>query len=566
MPRSAAKWFPALRQRLASNAAATQGTLDSRIVSGPRGYVVPGQPYQTEWDTNRAVTEGYSVNPYVFRCVEFVAANERARRIVLRGEDPDTGPILKPEQLDRDQTRLLRRLNRRANEWEIAQIFRHRLIAQFMLSSRGVFVEAVRSRGGGIHSLYLLDPDRVVPVPGRRKINPNDPNERGVVTPIESFRITTAVADGSPMWQWRPPFDPDATPEQQPSGIVWIRSPHPTIFERGMSPMEAAGLSADLDKYARLYNRRFMQEDGRPGGIAAVKGPIEDAYADMLEHRFNGGPDVSGARTVVIEADEVSWIDTSGNPRDTQWGDTMDRTKREICVAFGLPESVVSDASGQTFDNADADYAKAWEHGMLPLFRLLDAQLDVITPGGFDDDTYLAHDVSDVWVLGRYKRAREDRAVADFNSGIITIDEVREIKDLEPLKVPGTRVLWVPAGRLAIADADPAHDGDAEAAGKAPMGGQPPAPPAAGSLPGGVGVPNSLPPGFGVDPSADLMGSGQDIPADGDPNADPSDGSPGGQRALTQSDRTAGGQLSGMGTKVLELEGEQGRARSSGRR
>lgn len=889
MARSSGGWFPALRNKLGTVATTATGTLDSRIVSGPRGYVVPGQPYTVDWDTDRSVREGYAWNPWVFRCIEFIAANERARRIVLRQEDPDTGPIMEPGQLDREQTKLLRRLNRRANEWEIAQIWRHRLIAQFLLSSRGVFVEAVRARGGGIHSVYLLDPDRVVPVPGRRKTNPQDPNELGVVTPIETFRVTTAVANGAPIWDYRPPFDPDASPEQQPSGIVWIRSPHPTIFERGMSPMEAAGLSVDLDRYARLYNRRFMTEDGRPGGIAAVKGPIEDAYAQMLENRFNGGPDVSGARTLVIEADEVSWVDTSGNPRDTQWADTMDRTKREICVAFGLPESVVSDASGQcvddetealtqrgwvsgdeittddtilsmdpadgvlkwspvhevyrahyrgvmyrlkhshadflvtaghnwavetrardcqrgvdtpyllrkvedlsrsdriraigdaecsvtdaaysnafvelvgwavteghyypdawstehrptkiaqsvclrqkagpnierieaclkeagarfvkgcdldrpmyrfnvrgevaaalhqvspdrvmslsflfaltaeqrelllqtmidgdgcrqastaswtfaqekkaaseafvvlatlcgyttsmrereftyrykgverqardwivvvrqrkvmtiqrdtrtvehydgkiwcprtsygtfvarrhgkvivtgnTFDNADADYAKAWEHGMLPLFRLLDAQLDVLTPGGFDDDTYLAHDVSDVWVLGRYKRAREDRAAANLAIGAITVDEYREVLELDPWDVPGSRVLWIPAGRLAIADDQPAHDGDADAAGKAPMGGQPPAPAAAGSLPGGVGVPNSLPPGFGVDPSADLMGSGQDAPAD------PTDGSASGQRALAQSDRTAGGQLSGSETKALE--GEQGRAR-----
>lgn len=565
MARAGKRWLPALRGKVANLAGLAtdttpRGGLDSRIVSGPRGYVVPGQPYAVDWDVDRAVREGYSWNPYVFRCVEFIAANERARRIVLRKENPKDGPIIEPGQLDRDQTRVLARLNRRANEWEIAQIWRHRLLAQFMLSSRGVFVEAVRTRSGGIHSLYLLDPDRVLPVPGTRKVNPDDPNEIGVVTPIESFRITTAVANGSPFWDYRPPFDPNATAEQQPSGIVWIRSPHPTMFERGMSPMEAAGLSVDLDRYARLYNRRFMQEDGRPGGIAAVKGPIEDQYAEMLEHRFNGGPDVSGARTLVIEADEVSWVDTSGNPRDTQWGDTMDRTKREICVAFGLPESVVSDSSGQTFDNSDSDYAKAWEHSMLPLFRLLDAQLDVITPGGLDDDTYLSHDVSDVWVLGRYKRAEEDRSAVELDRGVITVDEHRVVLGLEPFDVPGTRVLWLPAGRIAVGDDDPAHDGDAEAAGKAPLGGVPPTPPPGGAL-SGAGVPSSLPPGFGVDPQADLMGSGGDIPADGS-GADPADGSAGGQRGAAQTDRTAGGQL---GSKSLKSEGEQRGARPPAR-
>ena len=552
-------WFPALRGLVSG--ATSQGSLDSRIVSGPRAYVVPGQPYTVDWDTDRAVREGYAYNPYVFRCVEFIAANERQRRIVLREEDPDKGPILKPEQLDRDQQGLLRRLNRRTNAWEVAKIWRHRLMAQYLLSSRGVFVEAVRNRRGGIHSLYLLDPDRVLPVPGRRKKDPGDPLEVGAITPIESFRVTTAAANGAPYWDWRPPFDPNTSPDDQPSGIVWIRSPHPTMFERGMSPMEAAGLSADLDRYARLYNRRFMMEDGRPGGILAVKGPLEDPFVQQLENRFKGGPDVSGARTLAIEADDVSWIDTSGNPRDTQWGDTMDRTKREICVAFGLPESVVSDSSGQTFDNADSDYAKAWEHSMLPIFGMLDAQLDVLTPGGYDDDTYLSHDVSDVWVLGRYQRAREDRAVADFNSGLMTVDEVRQVKNLDPWDVPATRVLWIPTGRLAVDDGDDAHDGDAEAAGKAPLGGQPPQPDPAAL--GGAGVPNALPPGFGLDPAADLMGDGQDIPTDG--GAPDAGGAPD-PRALARAGRRPAAAAVTAAPETKALEGEQRGARPVGRR
>jgi phage portal protein BeeE len=560
-------WFPALRAR-AGTAPSGRGSLDSRVVTGPRGYIVPGQPYATDWNTDRAVREGYQWNPWVFRCVEFVASNERARRIVLRDEDPDEGQIIEASKQDRDQRQLLRRLNRKANEWEIAQIFRHRLVGQYMLSARGVFVEAVRSRRGGIHSLYLLDPDAVEPVPGRRKRNADDPNEIGVVTPIESFRVTTAVANGAPRWDWRPPFDPNATAETQPSGIVWLRSPHPTIFERGMSPMEAAGLSTDLDRYARLYNRRFMMEDGRPGGVLSVKGPLDEVYEEKLQDRFRGGPGVSNARTVVIEAEDMSWADTSGHPRDMQWSETMDRTKREICVAFGLPESVVSDAGGQTFDNADADYAKAWEHCMLPIFRLLDGQLDVLTPGGFDDETYLAHDVSDVWVLGRHKRAKEDRATQDFLNGIRNLDETRDIYGLDPYDVPGTRVLWIPAAKLAVGDGKPAHDGDQEAAGALPIGnGIDPT-----AAPPGAGIPGALPPSFGLDPTADLMGGGGEPGDGGDgasaegvgaPPAQPAVGGPPQQRAIAQAGRTVpGGGVTAApgGVAVKSREGEQGRA------
>lgn len=197
---------------------------------------------------------------------------------------------------------------------------------------------------------------------------------------------------------------------------------------------------------------------------------------------------------------------------------------------------------------------------MLPLFRLLDAQLDVLSPGGYDDETYLSHDVSDVWVLGRHQRADEDRAAADLDRGAISIDEYREVCDREPLNVPGTRVLWIPAARLAIDDGQPAHDGDAHAAGNAPIGnGQLGMAPAGGA---GAGVPNTLPAGFGVDPSADLEGPGQD---GGAPAAGVTAGPPN-QRAIGQADRTApGSAVDAAPVQVKSREGEQSGGRPARR-
>ncbi|MGH3988617.1 MAG: phage portal protein [Pseudonocardiaceae bacterium] len=543
-----ARTFPALRRALGMDR--QRGSLDARVTSSPVGYVVPGQPYQNDWNVHRAVTEGYGQNPYIYRAVEFVASNERARRIVLRDDDRITGTEIPAADLSREQQDILRRLNRRANEWEIAQVWRHRLAAQFMLSARGVFVEAVRNRRGGVHSLFLLDPDRVEIVPGRRrKPGQSAPSELGAISPIESFRITCGTPD-SRYWDHRPPWNPHATPQEQPSGIVWLRSPHPTILAQGTSPMQAAALSADLDRHARLYNLLFMREDGRPGTVVAVKGPISEPDLERIRQKVTRtGP----GGTLAIEADEINVADTSGHPRDMQWSETMQQTASEFCTAFGLPMSVVSDSAGQTFDNADADYAKAWEHAMLPLFSMLDAQLDVLTPGGLDDETFLAHDVSDVWVLGRHQREREDRAKADWDAGLITVDEFREVCGLEPFDVPASRVLWIPAGRLAVGDDHPAHDGDSEAAAKAPIGN--------GQAGGGMlGVPGALPPGFGAEPG--------ELPAGQEPELEEPEN--GGRRALARAGRTAPADeltaRAGPERKALGWEGEQRGARPPARR
>jgi hypothetical protein len=110
---------------------------------------------------------------------------------------------------------------------------------------------------------------------------------------------------------------------------------------------------------------------------------------------------------------------------------------------------------------------------MAPLLRMLDAQLDILTPGGYDDDIFLQHDVSDVWVLGRHKRAEQDRAMGQYQAGLRTIDDTLEVLEQEPWNVPATRTLHIPPGKIVADDETAEHDGDRDAVAGLPMMGTP---------------------------------------------------------------------------------------------
>ena len=497
------RFLPALRDRFAP-ALEAKGLAD-RVRASASAYVVPGVPYRQDWSTKRAVDEAYIYNPTVYRCVDVLCANAIGHPVQLRQGDPEDGAIIDTAH---DPSRILYTLNRRANPWESARIFKWRLVAQFVLSSKGMFVEVIRSRGNGLGMINLLDPDLCEMVP-----NPIDP--------LHAFRIQTPNSRGG--YDYLPRFDPAKSATEQPSSILWIRNPHPTIMWNGTSPVQAAGLPIDLDRFARLYNRRFLQNDGRPGGLLSIKGSVSGPTLELIQAQFQGGPESAG-RTTVIQADAVSYADTSGSPRDTLWGDTMDRSQADICLAFGVPLSVLGDASGRTFDNADAEYAQFWEHRMLNLIRSLDDQLDVLT-GLLGPDVYLRTDLSKVWVLGRYERENQDRIAGDQAAGYRTIDEVRIAKKLKPFGVPATRVLWIPIGKGAVADAE--HPHDAKEAAAAPIAGPVTADSAGsgmaqiGAAPGAFGAPgDATGSGTGIDGAASdaanlrlVGGSGQDAPA-----------------------------------------------------
>lgn len=464
----ARRWLPSLRGERSDTTPPSaepppvleSKNLPARVQSSyGGGYSSPGQPYATTWNVDRAVREGFQQNPWVFRAVEVIAFAALDLPIVARMGHPITGTIMPPNA---DRSRLLYRLNKKTNPWETAKLWRYRLYAQFLLSSKGVFIEVNRNAGGGYAMFTLLDPDLVDPVPS-------------LTDPIASFQVRTTVSRGGRVINTLPRFKAGSS---DAASVLWVRSPHPTILHRGMSPVEAAGLSLDLDRYARLYNRQYMQSGGRPDGVLAIKGEADQHTMDALEAKFNG-EDRAG-RTTAIQADAISYADLAKHPRDMQWSETMDRMRKEASMVFGVPESMMGDASGRTFDNADAEYAIFWQNRLGPLLSLLDDQLDVLTPGGQSDESYLRHDTSGVWVLSRHQRAEHDRAAADLDRGVITIDDYRERIGLPRLDVPATRVLWLRPGNLAVADGADEHADDASDAAAAPMGGQPqPADPAA---------------------------------------------------------------------------------------
>lgn len=438
----AKRWLPALRGALGGGIE-TKG-LAERVRSSSVGYAISGVPYSSNWNVNRAVREGFQANPWIFRAVEVMAYTSLRRRIVLREGDPDDGPLV---PMTADPSRLLFVLNRRSNPWETAAMFRYRLWAQFLLSSKGVYIEVSRSRAGRIAQTTLLDPDLVNAVPSKDN-------------PIASFEVRTTGDTGGDL-DYLPPYDPEAS--EQTNSVLWVRSPHPTVLTQGMSPMEAAGLSIDLDRYARLYNRDYMQSGGRPGGILGVRGSVTPETVTALQNRFN--ENARPGATTAIQADAMFYQDLSTAPRDMQWGEVMDRMRKEASMTFGVPESMMGDASGRTFDNADAEYGIFMEHRFAGLAGMIDDQLDVLT-GAYSDDLWLRHDLSDVWVLKRHRRAEEDRMAAELERGVITYNDYREFLGLEAIDAPWARVHWIMPNKAA-GYADDA--GDADEAAKTPI-------------------------------------------------------------------------------------------------
>lgn len=433
------RFLPALRSLLSGGSQASETETETKTISWSGGaytstmYAGTGNIWGTEgradgWDMDRVITEGYERVVWVFKAVDTIGKHasrlplELGRGLTEEGEFEETFP----------DHPLLRLLNGQANPLETGPMFRKRLSAQLLLSKRGAFVEKTRSRAGTLTRLDLLPPDRVLPIP--------DP--KGDY--LSHFEFTTREG---------------VIRELPPERVLWIRDPHPTDPFSGVTPLEAAGISVDLDHLSRLYNVTFIKNDARPGGVIAVDATsLNPQEIDRLESRFLPGSEFAGHMSVIAAGPGgMNYVDTAAKPRDMNYEHASANAKLEILAAFGVPESVTGNASGRTFDNAEQEELGFWLHTELGHLELIANAFEKDA----GDDMRLRYDTSTVEVLELPRRKRRAEAREEWNAGLISIDEYRKLAGFSPYANPHTRALWISPQKAPV----PLVPGDAAALG-----------------------------------------------------------------------------------------------------
>jgi HK97 family phage portal protein len=347
-----------------------------------------GRAYRDSWDIERAYREGVQKVVWVQRCIDAIAGNQARLPMILRKDNNPHGQIVDKKN------NILNILNTKANEGENSFVFRYRLSSQLLMSSRGVFIEKVFGRDGSIQALNLLPPQFTSPIPDPKHFvagyEVDMPNGMKHVIPKEK--------------------------------VVWIRRPHPLDPYLSLTAMESAGIAIEIENLARVYNRNFLLNDGRPGGLLVIRGEMDDDDKDELRSRFRGNLSRTGSVSVIASDDGADFIDTGANPRDAAYIQMRQITKEEILAAFGVPESVIGNASGRTFSNAAEELRVFWMETMMPHLEPLARALDEL-----DEQYYIDFDTTEVPILILSKQERERYLMEEQSKGLISVNEYREI-------------------------------------------------------------------------------------------------------------------------------------------
>lgn len=357
-------------------------------ISHNPGYA--GKAYSDSWDIERVYREGMQKVTWVARCIDAIAGNQARLPIVLRKDNSPVGEILTGSKAKNSE--ILKLLNTKANIGENSFIFRYRLSSQLLMSTRGVFIEKIYGRDGGVIGLNLLPPQSTAPIPDPKNF-------------VAGYEVK--MPNGSVVIM-------------RPKDVIWIRRPHPLDPYLSMTPLESAGIAIEIENLAKVYNRNYLLNDGRPGGLLVLRGEIDDDDKEELKSRFRGNIARAGATTVISSDDGADFVDTSASPRDAAYIQMRQITKEEILASFGVPESVIGNASGRTFSNAGEEIRVFWNETMLPHLEPIARALDDL-----DEEHYIDFNTSQVPVLILYEQERQRYLKDELGQGLISTNEYR---------------------------------------------------------------------------------------------------------------------------------------------
>jgi HK97 family phage portal protein len=422
-----------------------------------------GQPLYPRQNPDSATEWGYWSNLYAYRCTNTIAASIAALPFRASGEvdgQPD---------LTSNLAQLLGPAPGGPNAyWSSALLWRY-LVVQWLIQGR--FALLKQYEGERLVGLFPLQVQGLFPVPA----------ETGNA-PFSHFEYLR----GTPYYR-----------EFLPGELVYCWNPSQIDWRQPESVLGPAARTVNLMKLLEDFDSSFLVNGGVPAYLVTTESFASKDDRSRFRRQFDRFSGAANAGQVMFaerqyEAGDASSaappdpvrIDTIGiNQRDAELSALRDNKIRDMCVAFGVPLSLLGDSSLTRFHQTAEDRQFYYTETIQPLLSSLADQINIGL--GAELSEYGWFETTGIRELSRERIFTNDAIAADLVAArLITRDEWRADAGLPPAAKVGLteEVVIVTPQRVASSLSRPVPSaGNAPGAltGAAPPASTPPPPTAA---------------------------------------------------------------------------------------
>jgi len=261
--------------------------------------------------------------------------------------------------------------------------------------------------GGEVVALWPLHPDRVtVDVSGRELIykHQNDGNEK-----------TYSMAD-----------------------ILHIRG----LSSDGIIGYSPLALLRDAFGYAKAvgeYSSSYFKNDASPGGILTTAGTLSVQSHSNLRQAWSEGYQGKGKHhRVAILDNDLKWQSIGVSPQDSQLIESQKFSVVEIARVFRVPLNLVMDYERSTYSNVTEQNRSFLTHTLQPWLTRIEQAMGKSLLTEAEKERYFIEHLTQGFLRSDTKTRFESYKIA-IEAGFLTIDEVRQMENMNKLPEPGKR-------------------------------------------------------------------------------------------------------------------------------
>lgn len=324
----------------------------------PGVWQQPGYPQPEQFDPQASIENAYFAELYSYRCVNSIATN--IARLVLRaGADPTTAKNHNPAA---PLAKLLSTATQGSPNpmWSPFQLLRYSL-AQYVLCGKTAWLKEFGPDGRTVIGLWPLGIQHLKPVPDLSN------NAR-------YFAGFQYGQKGTPQYR-----------ELGADDVFYMYRPSLTDPRQAESVVQASQLNISIMRMLNAYDYTYLKNNATPSTMIVTRPFAEPeekrAFQDQFVAEFGGYS--NAGKTIFLEAEEEEYGTTSGGSssgmqgafsvarigataKESELSDQRAQKIQDICVAWGVPLSVLGDSSNAKFQNSPVDRKNYWLNTLDP--------------------------------------------------------------------------------------------------------------------------------------------------------------------------------------------------------
>lgn len=218
----------------------------------------------------------------------------------------------------------------------------------------------------------------------------------------------------------------------------------------GISPLETIVVDVLGDEEANLSNYAYFQNDGIPSALYVLQPGLtaeqQKSIYDQIQETLKGGHNKhkSLASSAIVDVKPIN-----GGHTDMNFKEQRSTATVKVCVALGVPRSILGYIDDVNYSNGDVQYKKFIENTIRPLEETLE---EIFTKFLQDFREYEGYtfEINDEHIDDFQQRAKI--AIDNVNAGLWTRNEARDYIGYEVLDDELANEITVPTNSRLLSD------------------------------------------------------------------------------------------------------------------